>query len=73
MARDLIDFSAGEWLEEIQPPRRRLQIFAIHVKPGKLTTNVELAVAGNPVDRISLSIHAIADGSRFRRIGGPTS
>lgn len=68
MAREINDFTAGEWVEELQPPRRRLQIMAVHVKAGVRTPNVELAVAGNPVDRISLSIFALGDPLRFRRV-----
>jgi len=68
MARDVIDFSPGEWVEEIQPPKRRFQIMAVHAKPGVRTPNVELAINGNPVHRISLSIVALADMHRFRRV-----
>lgn len=68
MARDVVDFSPGEWVEELQPPKRRLQIMAVHAKPGVKAPNVELAVDGNPVHRISLSIFALADIHRFRRV-----
>lgn len=68
MARELVDLSPGEWVEELQPPRRRFQIMAIHTKPGLRTANVELAIAGNVVDRLSLSISALSDSNRFRRL-----
>ncbi|MDG5497979.1 hypothetical protein [Niveispirillum sp. BGYR6] len=68
MARDFTDFAPGEWVEELQPPRRRLQIMAIHARPGIKAANVELAIAGNVVDRLSLSIFALSDANRFRRL-----
>ena len=68
MAREVIDFSPGEWVEELTPPKRRFQILAVHNKPGQRTPNVELAIDGNPVHRLSLSIFALADHQRFRRV-----
>lgn len=68
MAREVIDFSPGEWVEELTPPKRRFQIMAVHSKPGTPAANVELAVDGNPVHRLSLSIFALADMHRFRRV-----
>ncbi|AUN33050.1 hypothetical protein IP70_21375 [alpha proteobacterium AAP38] len=68
MAREVIDFSPGEWVEELTPPKRRFQIMAVHSKPGTPAPNVELAVDGNPVHRLSLSIFALADMHRFRRV-----
>lgn len=68
MARDFVDFAPGEWVEELQPPRRRLQVMAIHARPGIKAANVELAIAGNVVDRLSLSIFALSDINRFRRL-----
>lgn len=68
MSRDFFDLSPGEWVEELQPPRRRMQILAIHTRPGAKAANVEMAIAGNNVDRISLSIFALSDTARFRRL-----
>lgn len=68
MAREVIDFSPGEWVEELMPPKRRFQIMAVHAKPGTRAPNVELAIDGNPVHRLSLSIFALADLQRFRRV-----
>jgi hypothetical protein len=68
MARDFVDFAPGEWVEELLPPRRRLQVMAIHARPGIKAANVELAIAGNVVDRLSLSIFALSDANRFRRL-----
>jgi len=68
MARDIADFAPGEWVEELQPPRRRMQVMAVHAKPGIKAANVELAIAGNVVDRLSLSIFALSDANRFRRL-----
>jgi hypothetical protein len=68
MARDIADFAPGEWVEELQPPRRRMQVMAVHIKPGLKAANVELAIAGNVVDRLSLSIFALSDANRFRRL-----
>ncbi|WP_282183185.1 hypothetical protein [Niveispirillum sp. SYP-B3756] len=41
---------------------------AIHARPGIKAANVELAIAGNVVDRLSLSIFALSDVNRFRRL-----
>ncbi|MFM2043623.1 MAG: hypothetical protein RLY86_2199 [Pseudomonadota bacterium] len=68
MPRDAETLTPGEWLEEMRPPRRRMQILALHRKPGQPVANVELAIEGNPVDRLTLSQLAIADTSRFRRM-----
>jgi hypothetical protein len=68
MTRDIADFAPGEWVEELQPPRRRMQVMAVHSRPGVKAANVELAIAGNVVDRLSLSIFALSDGNRFRRL-----
>lgn len=69
MARDSADFLAGDWIEEIKPQKRRFQILAIHHKPGHPAPNVELAIDGNAADRLTLSLFAVADSSRFRRLG----
>lgn len=68
MPRDAGELATGDWIEETHAPRRRLQVLAIHAKPGRPTPNVELAVDGNPVHRLTLSPYALADGSRFKRI-----
>lgn len=68
MPRDKDVLTPGDWVEEIGAPRRRLLVMAIHRKPGHATANVELAIDGNPVDRIALSLYALADAARFRRL-----
>jgi len=68
MPRDAGTITPGEWIEEIRPPRRRMQVMAIHQKPGFAAPNVELAIEGNPVDRLTLSLFALGDNARFRRL-----
>lgn len=68
MPRDVDPLSPGDWVEETRLPRRRLQVLAIHHKPGHPVANVEMAVEGNNVHRLSLSLPAVMDGSRFKRI-----
>ncbi|WP_114395652.1 hypothetical protein [Oleisolibacter albus] len=68
MPRDIGALSPGDWIEEKHPPRRRLQVMAIHSRVGHPTPNVELAVDGNPVDRLSLSLYAVNDQARFRKM-----
>lgn len=69
MARESLDLAAGVWVEETKPQKRRFQILAIHHKPGHPAPNVELAVEGNASDRLTLSLFAVSDTTRFRRIG----
>lgn len=68
MARDVAELMAGDWLEEKKPQKRRFQVLAIHHKPGHPAPNVELAIDGNAVDRVTLSLFAVTDPSRFRRV-----
>jgi len=68
MPRDGDTLAPGDWVEEVQPPRRKLRVLAVHRKPGQPAPNVEMAVEGNPVNRLTLSIYAVTDSSRFKRI-----
>lgn len=68
MPRDVDPLSPGDWVEETRTPRRRLQVLAIHSKPGHPVANVEMAIDGSPVNRLSLSLQAVTDSSRFKRI-----
>ncbi len=68
MGREVPELLAGDWVEETKPQKRRFQILAIHHKPGHPAPNVELAIEGNAADRITLSLFAVADASRFRRL-----
>ena len=68
MAREVAELMAGDWVEETKPQKRRLQVLAIHHKPGHPAPNVELAINGNAADRVTLSLFAVTDPSRFRRV-----
>jgi len=68
MPRDTNPLVPGDWVQENKAPHRRMQVIAIHTKPGHPAPNVEMAVAGNPVDRLSLSIHVLTDPDRFKRL-----
>ncbi|OYQ35577.1 hypothetical protein CHU95_07590 [Niveispirillum lacus] len=59
---------AGEWLEELKMPRRRLLVHAVHQHAAR-PTHVEFLVEGRNSDRLSLALEVVLDATRFRRLG----
>ncbi len=59
---------AGEWLEELKMPRRRLLVHAVHQHATR-PTHVEFLVEGRNSDRLSLALEVVLDTTRFRRLG----
>lgn len=55
----------GAWLQEKTGRKRKLQVFAVHHRAGEPVPNVELLVDGSLKDRVSLSLLAVKDNSRF--------
>lgn len=58
---------AGDWVEEVRLPKRRLLVHAVHHRAGH-PPHIEFLVEGRVSDRISLSLEAVLDGERFRRV-----
>ena len=58
---------AGDWVEEVRLPKRRLLVHAVHHRTGH-PPHIEFLVEGRVSDRLSLSLEAVLDGERFRRV-----
>jgi hypothetical protein len=58
---------AGDWVEEVKLPKRRLLVHAVHHRTGH-PPHIEFLVEGRVSDRLSLSLEAVLDGERFRRV-----
>ncbi len=58
---------AGDWMEEVKLPKRRLLVHAVHQRPGH-PTHVEFLVEGRASDRLSLALEVVTDPERFRRV-----
>lgn len=58
---------AGDWVEEVKLPKRRLLVHAVHHRTGH-PPHIEFLVEGRVSDRISLSLEAVLDVERFRRL-----
>ncbi|MFM2043625.1 MAG: hypothetical protein RLY86_2201 [Pseudomonadota bacterium] len=58
---------AGDWLEEVRLPKRRLLVHAVHQRTGH-PAHVEFLVEGRPSDRLSLALEVVLNAERFRRL-----
>lgn len=58
---------AGDWMEEVKLPKRRLLVHAVHQRPGH-PPHVEFLVGGRTSDRVSLALEVVLDSDRFRRL-----
>jgi hypothetical protein len=57
----------GDWVEEVKLPKRRLLVHAVHHRTGH-PPHIEFLVEGRVSDRLSLSLEAVLDVERFRRV-----